>query len=73
MTNKTGIKVSNCCGKHGFIEVFDGRLSGTNYISSEDIGVCPVCKEHCVYVEQVENKEEDYEPEDWTDKINMER
>ncbi len=47
-------KVSNCCGKHGFIEVYDRILSGTNYVNSEDAGICPVCEKPCEYIDAPE-------------------
>jgi hypothetical protein len=50
------IKVSNCCGKHGFIEVFDGRLSGTNLQDSEKAGKCPECLKPCSYVSPAQHQ-----------------
>ena len=44
--------VSNCCGKQGYVEKFDERLSGTNYYNAEDEGVCPECGEHCEYIDE---------------------
>ena len=51
------MKVSNCCGVHGFISVFDGRLSGTNYYDSEQMEICPKCGEHCEYIEPEKENE----------------
>jgi hypothetical protein len=42
MTEITNPKVSDCCGA----EVYSNGDSDT-----EDIGVCPICHEHCEYID----------------------
>ena len=43
-------KVSECCGKHGFILKYDGLLSGTNFYDSEKESICPVCNKQATYI-----------------------
>lgn len=48
------MKVSNCCGKQGFVEVLNKNRSAAIYVDAEEVGICPRCLEHCEYVLNIE-------------------
>jgi hypothetical protein len=48
------MKVSNCCGA-------PNRSVGEDGPDWEDTGICPECRDHCIF----EEEEEEEEPEDW--------
>ncbi len=48
------MKVSDCCG----VPAYSNGDSDT-----EDIGICPSCKEHCEYIDDEEGEEEYPDPE----------
>jgi len=47
------MKISNCCGAYS---IAYSDESGAGDQSSEDLGICPDCHEHCEYIEEDEEE-----------------